>query len=65
MFRQPTGGHEQVLRGRLLATGGQRDDQKCRYEESGHWAEAWKTTLGTVTDSDVPTAPEIGSVPGS
>jgi glutamate transport system substrate-binding protein len=34
-------------------------------QESGHWAEAWKTTLGTVTDSEVPAAPEIGSVPGS
>lgn len=41
------------------------NDWLLEIQESGHWAEAWKTTLGTVTDSDVPTAPEIGSVPGS
>lgn len=41
------------------------NDWLLAIQESGHWAEAWKTTLGTVTDSDVPTAPEIGSVPGS
>ncbi|MEV8213881.1 glutamate ABC transporter substrate-binding protein [Leifsonia sp. NPDC077715] len=34
-------------------------------QKGGQWGKAWKTTLGTVTDSDVPTAPEIGSVPGS
>ncbi|MGH1549758.1 glutamate ABC transporter substrate-binding protein [Leifsonia poae] len=34
-------------------------------QKDGQWGKAWKTTLGTVTDSDVPTAPEIGSVPGS
>ena len=41
------------------------NDWLLAIQESGHWSEAWKTTLGTVTDSDVPTAPEIGSVPGS
>lgn len=34
-------------------------------QKGGQWGKAWKTTLGTVTDSDVPTPPEIGSVPGS
>ncbi|WP_020075928.1 glutamate ABC transporter substrate-binding protein [Cryocola sp. 340MFSha3.1] len=34
-------------------------------QKDGQWGKAWKTTLGTVTDSDTPTPPEIGSVPGS
>ena len=34
-------------------------------QKGGQWGKAWKATLGTVTDSDVPTPPEIGSVPGS
>ncbi|GAA2054353.1 MULTISPECIES: glutamate ABC transporter substrate-binding protein [Leifsonia] len=34
-------------------------------QKDGQWGTAWKTTLGTVTDSDIPTPPEIGSVPGS
>ncbi|MEN0084356.1 MAG: glutamate ABC transporter substrate-binding protein [Leifsonia sp.] len=34
-------------------------------QKDGQWGKAWKTTLGTVTDSAVPTPPEIGSVPGS
>jgi glutamate transport system substrate-binding protein len=34
-------------------------------QKGGQWGKAWKTTLGTVTDSAVPTPPEIGSVPGS
>jgi glutamate transport system substrate-binding protein len=34
-------------------------------EKGGQWGKAWKSTLGTVTDSDIPTPPEIGSVPGS
>jgi glutamate transport system substrate-binding protein len=34
-------------------------------QKGGQWGKAWKTTLGTVTDSSVPTPPEIGSVPGS
>jgi glutamate transport system substrate-binding protein len=36
-----------------------------KIQDGGQWGQAWKTTLGTVTDSDIPTAPEIGSVPGS
>lgn len=36
-----------------------------KIEEGGQWGKAWKTTLGTVTDSAIPTPPEIGSVPGS
>jgi glutamate transport system substrate-binding protein len=34
-------------------------------QKGGQWGQAWKTTLGTVTDSAIPTPPEIGSVPGS
>lgn len=34
-------------------------------EDGGQWAEAWKTTLGSVSDSSAPTPPAIGSVPGS
>lgn len=34
-------------------------------QKDGQWGKAWKTTLGTVTDSEIPTPPEIGSVPGS
>ena len=34
-------------------------------QKGGQWGKAWKTTLGTVTDSAIPTPPEIGSVPGS
>ncbi|WP_348790069.1 glutamate ABC transporter substrate-binding protein [Leifsonia sp. NPDC080035] len=34
-------------------------------QKDGQWGKAWKTTLGTVTDSAIPTPPEIGSVPGS
>lgn len=34
-------------------------------QEGGQWGEAWKTTLGTVVDSEIPTPPAIGSVPGS
>lgn len=36
-----------------------------KIQEGGQWAEAWKASLGTVVESDVPTAPAIGSVPGS
>lgn len=36
-----------------------------KIQEGGQWGQAWKTTLGTVTDSAIPTPPEIGSVPGS
>lgn len=34
-------------------------------QKSGLWGQAWKTTLGTVVDSSIPTPPTIGSVPGS
>ncbi|WP_223693209.1 glutamate ABC transporter substrate-binding protein [Leifsonia poae] len=34
-------------------------------QKDGQWGKAWKTTLGTVTDSAIPTPPAIGSVPGS
>lgn len=34
-------------------------------QKDGQWGKAWKSTLGTVTDSEIPTPPEIGSVPGS
>lgn len=34
-------------------------------QDGGQWGEAWKTTLGTVVDSEIPTPPAIGSVPGS
>lgn len=36
-----------------------------KIQDGGQWGQAWKTTLGTVTDSAIPTPPEIGSVPGS
>lgn len=34
-------------------------------QKDGLWGQAWKTTLGTVVDSSIPTPPAIGSVPGS
>ncbi|RNE64155.1 glutamate ABC transporter substrate-binding protein [Cryobacterium tepidiphilum] len=34
-------------------------------QDKGQWGQAWKTTLGTVVDSEIPTPPAIGSVPGS
>jgi glutamate transport system substrate-binding protein len=34
-------------------------------QAKGLWGQVWKTTLGTVTDSPIPTPPAIGSVPGS
>lgn len=36
-----------------------------KIQEGGQWGEAWKASLGTVVESDIPTAPAIGSVPGS
>jgi glutamate transport system substrate-binding protein len=36
-----------------------------KIQEDGQWAQAWKNSLGTVVDSDPPTPPAIGSVPGS
>lgn len=34
-------------------------------QDKGQWGQAWKTTLGTVVDSEIPTPPAVGSVPGS
>jgi glutamate transport system substrate-binding protein len=34
-------------------------------QKKGQWGQAWKTSLGTVVDSEIPTPPAIGSVPGS
>lgn len=34
-------------------------------EKKGLWGKVWKATLGSVSDSPVPTPPKIGSVPGS
>jgi glutamate transport system substrate-binding protein len=34
-------------------------------QAKGQWGQAWKTSLGTVVDSEIPTPPAIGSVPGS
>ena len=36
-----------------------------KIQEDGQWGEAWKASLGTVVESDIPTPPAIGSVPGS
>lgn len=41
------------------------NDWLVKIQKGGQWGKAWKTTLGTVTDSAIPTPPEIGSVPGS
>jgi glutamate transport system substrate-binding protein len=34
-------------------------------EKKGLWTQVWKSTLGSVGDTPAPTAPAIGSVPGS
>lgn len=34
-------------------------------QDEGQWGQAWQATLGTVVDSEIPTPPVIGSVPGS
>lgn len=34
-------------------------------QKDGQWGQAWKLSLGTVVDSEIPTPPAIGSVPGS
>lgn len=34
-------------------------------QDGGQWTQVWESTLGTVTDSDAPKPPAIGSVPGS
>lgn len=36
-----------------------------RIQDGGQWAKVWEGTLGTVTESDTPAPPAIGSVPGS
>lgn len=41
------------------------NDWLTKIQQGGQWGQAWKTTLGTVTDSAIPTPPKIGSVPGS
>jgi len=41
------------------------NDWLTKIQKGGQWGQAWKTTLGTVTDSAIPTPPKIGSVPGS
>jgi glutamate transport system substrate-binding protein len=34
-------------------------------QEGGQWGDAWTYSLGTVVESEIPTPPSIGSVPGS
>lgn len=41
------------------------NDWLKKIQDGGQWAGAWKNSLGTVVDSDPPTPPAIGSVPGS
>jgi glutamate transport system substrate-binding protein len=41
------------------------NDWLKKIQDGGQWAQVWKTSLGTVVDSDPPTPPAIGSVPGS
>ncbi len=36
-----------------------------KIQEDGQWGQAWKLILGTVVESEIPTPPAIGSVPGS
>lgn len=36
-----------------------------KIQEDGSWAKVWDATLGSAVESETPTAPEIGSVPGS
>lgn len=36
-----------------------------KVETDGRWAKVWKATLGSAVQSDAPTPPKIGSVPGS
>lgn len=36
-----------------------------KIQDAGLWAEVWKNSLGTVVESEPPTPPAIGSVPGS
>jgi glutamate transport system substrate-binding protein len=41
------------------------NDWLVKIEKDGTWGKVWKASLGTVVQADVPTPPEIGSVPGS
>ena len=41
------------------------NDWLKKIQDGGQWAQAWKDSLGTVVDSQPPTPPAIGSVPGS
>lgn len=41
------------------------NDWLKKIQDGGQWAQAWKSSLGTVVDSEPPTPPAIGSVPGS
>lgn len=36
-----------------------------KIQEGGQWGQAWTHSLGTVVESEIPTPPTIGSVPGS
>ena len=36
-----------------------------KIQEGGQWGQAWTYSLGTVVESEIPTPPVIGSVPGS
>jgi glutamate transport system substrate-binding protein len=36
-----------------------------KIQKNGSWGKVWKATLGTVIESEIPTPPAIGSVPGS
>lgn len=36
-----------------------------KIQDEGLWAKVWESSLGTVVESDPPTPPAIGSVPGS
>ncbi|WP_157008129.1 glutamate ABC transporter substrate-binding protein [Agromyces laixinhei] len=41
------------------------NDWLVKIQEGGQWGAAWEASLGTVVESDIPTPPAIGSVPGS
>jgi glutamate transport system substrate-binding protein len=41
------------------------NDWLLKIQEGGQWAQAFEDSIGTAVDSDAPTPPAIGSVPGS
>jgi glutamate transport system substrate-binding protein len=41
------------------------NDWLKKIQDGGQWEQVWKNSLGTVVESDPPTPPAIGSVPGS